>query len=260
MISPSEFLINSIGLPKSGTHTATENGRCVACGQEYHAGELIAAWEPSDSFFDFSDLAYPASSTLCGACHALWQTGKDFIQTHTKSIVTKEGVFPFFSNDAVAYWLLNPPEPPFLAFIGTQKTGHIVWKATVSTSKEIIFVRYNDKLLRIRRPLLLKAVEAARLLMPRLLEEAKENALAKGRKFTLKPTPNNLLIDIDRTLERLTHGSFREGVLTVAEELPEYRQAYECLRALGTGELWGLVHILYASEPLEKPEPKIVPA
>lgn len=255
MISPSRFLIDTIGLAEGGCMPAKTDGHCVACGAPYCAGERVEPWAPADTFTDYADLNNPSGTHLCGACAALWGTGKTFTQILTKVIVCKDGIYPFFSNDAVAYWLTNPPEGPFLAFISTQQIGHIVWKSTVSLDPNMIMVRYDDKVLRIRRPVLMAGVEAAKLLMPRLIEKAGEDKrLAKA-----KMTSNNLLVDIDRSLARGTHGHFRPGVEEVARESEAFRHAYDTLKRLNAGELWGLAHILYATEPV-RPERKAIPA
>ncbi len=171
MISPTQLITRSLGIPHEGTKKASSEGRCVMCGGVYEVGDLVEPFSPKDSFTEYSDLQNPSGTHICGACKATWR--KEFMQNYTKSVVCEGGLYPFFSNDAVAYWVLNPPPPPYLMFISTQQLGHIVWKVPVNMSRDLMLVRYNDKVLKIRRDHLLECVSAVRLLSDLLLKEVK---------------------------------------------------------------------------------------
>ncbi len=255
MITTPQLIIRSKNLPGGGTVAAPADGLCVTCGAPYCAGDRVLPWDPPDSFTEYSDLANPVGEYACDACAGIFARGKDFTQSHTKVIVSQDDLYPCFSNDDVAYWLLNPPEPPFSIFISTQQQGHIAWKAPVSFSRDMILVRYDDKLLRIRRAFLLEGIEAAKLLLPELDKRARERAQEKGKPLRGKLTPLTLLMDIDRNLTRSTHGHFKPDVPELAKESIEYGAAYAAIKALNAGELWGLVQVLYSENPV-KPAPR----
>lgn len=248
MISPSQLLIEYLRIPLMGGGKAEHDGRCVMCGGYYKAGDLCDPWAPPASFMDYCDLQNPSGTHVCGACVTVNARGKDFMQTYTKSVACKEGVFGFFSNDAVAYWLTNPPEPPYLAFISTQQLGHIVWKAPVNLSRERMIVRYNDKTLVIRRSHLLEAVESARLLSEAKIADEIAAQTAKGKKRG-KPTSFHSPIKLDRTMEHPDNGTLAPWVDEIAAGDPVLMRAAQTLRSSTVGEIWGLTHILFAKKP-----------
>jgi CRISPR type IV-associated protein Csf1 len=249
MISPTQLIIRSLGMQPEGTERAEVAGRCVMCGGDYSAGELVEPFSPKDSFTEYSDLQNPSGTHICGACKATWR--KEFMQNYTKSVVCEGGLYPFFSNDAVGYWILNPPPPPYLMFISTQQLGHIVWKAPVNLSRDLMLVRYNDKVLKIRRDHLLKCVTAVRLLSDLLLKDAKPG---RGRKPTTGVFKNPLILD--RSLEREVHGRLRDEVRALPTRYPESQDAIDTLDSATVGETWALAHVLYATDPV-KPEAKV---
>lgn len=252
MISSTQLLIQSIGLPPQGDFIAKEDGCCAMCGGEYRVGDNIALFEPPDSFTEYADLQNPTGKHVCGACKAIWR--KEFMQTYTKSVVCEGGLFPFFSNDAVAYWLQNPPPPPYLMAISTQQLGHLFWKVPVNFSQDLMLVRYNDKILKIRRDHLLEAVEAARLLSSLLVANEAEKA-GKGKK---KPKEFINPMILDRSLERSAHGSLRDDARALGKDDLAAYQAIAVLDQCTVGETWALAHVLYASpESCKKPEPKL---
>lgn len=249
MISPTQLLIAYMGIPPMGKAVADHDGRCVMCGGHYTVGDRCDPWEPTPTFTDFADLQNPSGTHVCGACLAVNARGKDFMQTYTKSIVCRGGVFGFFSNDAVAHWLTNPPEPPYLAFISTQQIGHIVWKAPVNLSRERMTVRYNDKTLTIRRAHLLEAVEAAKALSEaKIADEIAKEAEGKGKKRG-RPASFRSPVTLDRELKNPESGTLASWVDSIAAGDPALMRAALTLRSATVGELWGLTHLLFAKSP-----------
>lgn len=244
MISPTKMLTEYLQIAHEGSQLAKHAGRCVMCGGQYQKGCVVEPFEPAESFTDYADLQHPSGTHICGACNATWR--KEFMQAYTKSLVCKDGLFPFYSNNDVSYWLLNPPEPPFMMFISTQQLGHIVWKAPVSLSRDLLVVRFDDKVMQIRRSSLLEGIEAAKEISAALQER-------RGTKKFENP------FNLDRSLERTTHGSLREDVLALRGEDSNLDAAINDLRALNAGERWALPHILNATSKTTRPEPKLLP-
>lgn len=259
MMSSSQLLAKVITFSAHGSVEATHDCACVMCGGDIAAGEWVEPFDPPASFTEYGDLQNPNGTHICVACKAVWR--KEFMQTYTKSIVCSEGVFPFFSNDAVTYWLQNPPEPPFSLFISTQQLGHIVWKAPVNWSREVLFVRYNDKILKIRRHQLARAIDACHVLSAGIIEhrkkKAEESAKAAGKKKPPKlPDFVNPMI-LDRSMEHVDHGSIKQETLDAAAGDEVLMDAVDVLQKLTPGEAWALIHILHAVNPV-KPEAKLL--
>jgi CRISPR type IV-associated protein Csf1 len=73
----------------------------------------------------------------------------------------EDGVLPFRKWGDIAKALENPAEPPFVAAYATANNQHMAWRAPVSLSRDIFYVRVGLRDLRVRRPFTLRAVEAA---------------------------------------------------------------------------------------------------
>lgn len=251
MISATQLLVDKLAMKPVGSEIATKDGRCVMCGGEYAAGEMVEPWAPGDSFTEFSDLQYPAGTHICGACKAAWR--KEFMQGYTKAVVCDGGLYGFFSNDAVAHWLTNPPPPPYLMVISTQQLGHIYWKAPVNYSQSIMRIRYNDKVLVVRRDHLAECVGAVRALSEAklALEAAEEAARVKAGKPAKrgKPVLFRSPIRLDRKLEQSDHGLIEGWARDLALGDPALMRAVETLEQATSGEVWGLAHVLHAKNP-----------
>lgn len=244
MISASVLMANSIGIPLAGSEKASHDGHCAMCGVDYHQGDWVEPFDPGTTFTDFTALAYPQATHVCGACKALWR--REFMQTYSKVVVSSEGMHTFASNDNQAYWLLEPPEPPFLMLISDQQLMHIVWKTPVSMSKDLYFVRLGEKTLSIRRPMLIAARDAAHRLSDAI--NAKEAEKIQGKKQK-EPKFRSPFLRLDRNFANAMHGQISPMVRILAEERTELRGDVELLERLTPGELWGLTSVLYAKSP-----------
>lgn len=257
LISPTKLLTESLLIAKEGSQLADHTGRCVMCGAEYHKGEIVEPFAPADSFTEYADLQNPTGTHICGACKAVWR--KEFMQSYTKNIVSKDGLFPFFSNNDVAYWLKNPPAPPFMMFISTQQLGHVIWKVPVSLSRDVFFVRYDDKVFAIRHARLMEGLEAANLIDAAL----KAKASLQAGQDTKKKKKEKLYFEspfvLDRNLERSSHGFLKDAVVEMAQDDPAVAGAVAVLRSLNAGEIWALPHFFNADSTLTRPEPKLAP-
>ena len=256
MISPTQLLIKYLGIAPEGTEVAEQPGRCVMCAGDYQAGDIIEPFSPASSFTEYSDLQHPAGTHICSACKATWT--KEWMQNYTKSVVCDGYLYPFFSNDAVTHFLLNPPEPPYLMFISTQQLGHVVWKVPVNLSRDLMMVRYNDKVLKIRRGHLLDSVDAVKTLSDLLIQWESDQE-AKTGKVAKKPRKAGFInpLTLDRSLENPAHGQLKSGVLNKIGDDPAGRAAIEILQCATLGETWALAHVLFPKIP-GKPEPKLV--
>lgn len=250
LISPSELTVAASGTALGGGTAALIDGRCAMCGQTHVAGELVQPFKPGATFTDLSALACATSRVVCRACIAVWTL--DFTQRYAKSVVCAEGVFPAAKNDHIAYWLLNPPPPPFLFYLSDQKQQHLVWRAPVNLSTELYQVRFGMKTFTIRRAHLAAALESARTLAAALSDERR----AKGNRGAPVKSPFTALA---RENDDLHNGMLRNSVIALAAGSPALQAHVDTILHCTPGEIWGLSALLYAKEP-HRPAPSLVPA
>lgn len=244
MIRPTELVARAAGIAPLQVQVADIPGRCAMCGHPHEPGTPIAPFAPADSFTDYPSLIAPNSTVICGWCAATWS--QDFTQTHLKSIICEQGVFPAASNDHIAYWLLNPPEPPFMLMIGDQKRQHVVWRTPVNLSKDIITLRFGEQLFTIRPKALKEAVDQINVLISAF------NASSKKKR-------KSPFMSLSRDVDTQMHGLIANEILAFVETRPELQVCLDTINALSSGELWGLTSVLYAQNP-HKPEAAKTPA
>lgn len=261
LISPSDLVMRAAGRTPPRGEPAGKSGYCAMCGKPHTENDLVFPFEPEASFTDHNSLSDPTSSVICGSCVGVWSG--EFTQTYSKSVICEEGVFPSAKNNHIAYWLLNPPNPPFIMMLSDQKRQHLVWRTPVNYSNKVYQVRFGSKLLTIRLNRLKQAVESCRLL---------SEAASVGRKGAALKSP---FLSMARELDDLKHGRINPNVLkavrleeesaqlekTMTEielrQLP-LRQALEDLNTITPGEMWALTALLYATNP-HRPEPVLTP-
>lgn len=243
-ISPSELTCQAAGLKPVGTVEARSPGVCAMCGAQHEKGELVVDFEPLVTFTDWSALRYAGSPVICRFCKAMWN--REFTQTHIKSVICSEGVFPAASNDHLAYWILNPPEGPWLFLQGDQKVQHVVWRAPVNRSKDLFHVRAGESVLSIRRQRVVDGAAAAKELA----------AIATAIRTVKKSTPlKSPFVSLSRDLDALSQGSLRRELLTHAKTDAKTAELVQFILSMTAGELWGLTSVMYATNP-HKPQPK----
>lgn len=243
MIGPSELVLRAAGRKPLG-EPAKQAGRCAMCGSEHKEGDLIMPFKPADSFTDWASLRMPQSSVICGWCVEVWNA--DFTQKYLKSVVSLEGVFPCAKNDHIAYWLLNPPPPPFLIFLGDQKRQHLVWRTDMSLSRDVFSVRFGEKQMLIRREKLVSGLAACHEVVAALNLDRKKGKLKSPFR------------SLARELDDFQHGSLRQDVLALYQTEPTLQPYIDCLLSLTPGEIWGLTAVLYAQNP-HRPEAVLSP-
>ncbi|MGF6440143.1 type IV CRISPR-associated protein Csf1 [Paraburkholderia youngii] len=234
LISPSRLTIEAAGLSPVSTHKAAHAGICAMCGYPYQAGDPVLAFRPESSFTDYGALRGQGNKAIDGWCAATWT--REFTQTHGKAVVSRQGVFKAASNNDIAWWLLNPPEGPWLFVQMDQQVQHLFWRAPVNYSRDVFFIQYGEARLTVRRENLARGADAAR----RLAIVASE-----GRKGAALKHP---FVRLARELDEPLHGLLRPNLYKIANDRVEVGADIDIVAGLTSGELWGLTAVLYATE------------
>lgn len=229
------------GTPHVGAATC-----CAMCGREILPGDLSAKFKPSQTFTDWLNLS--PSEHLCGWCEVT--TVQANMRPLQRAVVTPEGVYPIGKDDNRAWFLLTPPEPPYSVVVSNRSataTFHLHWRTPVTLSNNLVLVRVDDQVLRIRRQLLLEALDVCQEVAT--LMHAHRAATMKNPGNAVARHPFSSL---DRSLADARHGRIREDARTAAAGRPELLRVLE---NLAQGELWALATLAKANKPTPtKPE------
>ncbi|MFG1187906.1 type IV CRISPR-associated protein Csf1 [Xanthobacter aminoxidans] len=268
MIYPSDIALAGGGLSAVGSPW-NDASVCACCGKPIAAGDLAVPSPFGPTFTDDLSLA-ARSGVVCGACAVLLGAGA--LKLFQKAVVTRDGIFPL-AKDAHRAWLfLTPPEPPFVAVVSTTMQQHLIWRTPVTVSKDLLIVRLGQRIMRIRRPVLLAAIEwceqAGVAFQVAVAAQSAAQAASSaaevpaGGKRPRKPTkaqqaaelaPPHPFVELDREASSLRHGVIRSDM----EAVPEARPYLARLRALNPGELWALASLVKRNRPTPEQPPNI---
>jgi len=159
------------------------------------------------------------------------------------------------TDDARAWFLLTPPEPPFIAVMKTiKKSQHLIWRAPMTYSLEAIQLRFGPNLLVIRHSVLMKAVKVCREVGAAIMSYRDEQQ-GKGKKKSAKVVGHPFAF-LSRDLKDPRGGRFIKDALDLAIVRPDIADKLDFLRRLNDGELWALATLCQNKPPTAtKPEP-----
>lgn len=236
MIYPTTFALEALGGAPTGAPSPVKT-RCSCCGRPIAAGEPAAPTGFGPSFMDDLSLA-ARTGVVCGWCVPFLSA--EVMRATQKVVITREGVFPLAKDVHRAWFLLTPPEPPYVAVVSDTMIQHLVWRTPVTLSNDLQIVRLGQRLLKIRRGVLLDALKWA--------QEA--IACIDASKTAEKPT-RHPYVSLDREMASFTHGLFRTDVARDPRAEPWLAR----LRKLTLGETWALATLAKRETPTpEKPE------
>ncbi|MDA8377684.1 MAG: type IV CRISPR-associated protein Csf1 [Planctomycetia bacterium] len=230
-LTSSDIVCMAMGLKPEGA-LAPHEGTCSFCGKNIWPGDRYTKFSVGPSFMDVADLAAKGSGMTCGHCTPLMSSA--MLRATANGIFSESGVQPFAKWVDVARGLLNPPEPPFVMLYATRKSQHMAWRARVNLSRDLFYVRVGLRDLKIRRPVLLSAVQACQTL---------------GTFMGIKPTAKSLahpFAVLSSDLKDPAHSLLRrKGPEKTLDEAAEaYPEAYQLIQSLTLGETWAMRFLL----------------
>lgn len=251
-ISPSKLVLDAVGLPDEGPRRmpAGQTGRCAMCGVTIPSGASCGPLRTTghspikDSFTNHSAMAHPLENLGCGACLTILDDGA-FLNALGRGVASAAGFFPISKDVHRAWALLAPPEPPFVMMLQASNQQHTVWRAPVSLSRDMYFLRLGDQVLRIRRKVLIEAKEAC------IAIDAREQVPGDRPRKRKTDAPRNPF-DVNRDGKSLTSGEFSawyRHLHQLGRILPEEHTLFSSMTA---GEVWAMHAVLVKPE---RPEP-----
>lgn len=237
-ISPCALAIKALGLRPEGTLTCTEEHAtesCAVCGAKLVTGEPIDTLALPPSFTNQSSLADSGGKWRCGACTAV-MVRSVFQMGMSTILITGDGVFPIVRKEHRSWLFLTPPEPPFAIAIQNAQQQHVLWRAPVSLSKDLLMIRVGERLVRIRRPHLLAARDAAQHL----------HSIRKTAGRPVKDGVENPFINEWKMLSQ-SGGQLKGWAMKLIQdqEKPLPAEHMSRLLSLNAGEAWALTAALF---------------
>lgn len=161
-LSPSSIAAAALGLTPAGRPWGGAAGTllCALERRPLEPGEPCLPFKPGPNFLDSTAIA--DSSVVSGAA-ALFM-GKAVMLKTQRAVFSPEGAFSLATDAARAWFFLTPPKPPYVAVIADSMLQHLIWRAPVNLSQDLIRFRHGHKLLTVRRPRLIEAMNALRAL------------------------------------------------------------------------------------------------
>lgn len=241
MISSSEIVARAMGLDPIGS-PAKEFARCAYCGAEIKKGDLCNPFAAGVAFMDDLSLACRGSRWACGYCAPL--LGAEGLRYSGAGVFSlDDGLIPFRKFAEIAKALEFPPEPPFVAVYATANNQHMAWRAPISMSKEVFYIRVGLRDLRFRRSFALRARDAA--------EKIAEFMGIPPTKKSLAHPFAVLSRDLKTKDNGIAHGTLRfsatsktKGRVTLEEARAALPEEFVYLDNLTLGESWGFRFLL----------------
>jgi CRISPR type IV-associated protein Csf1 len=262
--SSPEFALRSIGARPSGV-PIQEDGFCTFCGVHLKVGNLHNKFRPSAKFVDYPYLAYPESRVICGWCsvatsvsNEIGESGKavriSYIETLANGVFSAAGKQRFGTAKEIQSFLLNPPEPPFIALYSTAKNQHMVWRARPTLDINLIHVKLGLTDIRIRRDKLFAAADAAKRLglqMSKMWAEKTKKTYVPNDKKQLELHPFVSFSKATVKLKSEEQGHLRWRDLQeiyenaeTSEEKTQIKADVDLLVGMSIGESWAIQFML----------------
>lgn len=178
----SELVCRALGITPSSSigHPAEGEGCCGYCGKPVKPGDVVETLEFKKTFIDQNMCADPVSEYACVYCTEVMDHSV-FLQKLSTGVFTEEGMYPASKKINRAYFLLNPPAPPFSFAIQNGKSQHVVWKAPVNLSRDVFVVQLGDLSLTVRHAKLMAAVKVVHELRDIYCKWMLDSATEKGK-------------------------------------------------------------------------------
>ena len=256
MIYNTELAARAVGVRLPPGEKALENTSCTYCGRPIAIGDLCEPLKIGRGAFMDDAWFATRSNVACLNCIAMTssQVAKKLGSANC-IVYSAEGALPIAKDASRTWFLLTPPKPPFVVTAsGTINFQHVVWKAPVTYSTDLIYVAWPSRIMTIRHKVLLQATKVCRsisedVLLAKEAAQAAEKRLKKPIKDMSHP-----FIYLDRELRNLNHAQIRPDVRALAVSNPSIARGIAFLNGLSLGETWALATLVKS-----KPEQPVKP-
>lgn len=250
----SDLAVSALGIEPEGVPWPREATRCACCGKPVLPGDLAVRDKDrfGQQFTDGPSLACKGSGAVCGSCSAVMNAKP--LRALQHAVVTAKAAYPIRKDVHRSWFLLTPPEPPYVVVVSDTKQAHLVWRTPVTMDNNLVVVRLGARLLRIRRWVLDQALRDCQLVADAVNAARVAGDAQGGRKRAEVEGLRHPFVALARDFDEPAHGVLRREVASEDERSPEsgVGRAVARLKRLGPGELWALATL--AKRNIEQPE------
>lgn len=237
IVYSSDIAVTALKLKLDGVPWTKQDTQCACCGKPIATGDMAVRDKDrfGQKFTDGPSLAARGSGAVCGACSSIMNAAPMRATQH--AVITTEGAYSIRKDIHRAWFLLTPPNPPYVAVVSDTKLAHLIWKTPPTLDNNLVIVRLGQRLMRIRRPVLMQAIKDCQLAADALNAMVAEKKRGRPAESLRHP-----FVYLGRELDDPRHGVIRsdlERSPLAAPGTPE-GEALRRLRQLTTGELWAL--------------------
>ena len=129
---------------------------CAMEGRAINPGDWVCPFVPGPNFMSDAGLA-ARSPVISGWVEPL--TKRDTMSKLQRAVITAKAVYPIHQRIHRAYFLLNPPSPPFACVISDATMQHLIWMAPTNWNQAQYKILLGSRLLTIRQEKLMNAVD-----------------------------------------------------------------------------------------------------
>lgn len=260
MIYASDLVVQGTGLELDGVPWSGAPTKCACCGKPILPGDIAVRDKHrfKQSFMDGPSLAVRGSGAVCGACSAL-MNAKPLIGMQC-NVITKEGAFSIRKDVNRSWFLLTPPEPPWVAVVSDVKQCHMIWRTPVTVDNNLMIVRFGARIFRIRRQRLLQAIDDCAVAVQALeARQVRELGAKKKSAGDVNGALRHPFVALHRDMDDPAVGQVRNDVLSLLRDDScdsKVRSAITALYDLTPGEIWALATLVKRKvEDPQRPDP-----
>jgi CRISPR type IV-associated protein Csf1 len=245
---------------KPGTVPTDPEVPCPMCGYRFAGGECGHPNPTlhSQTFNDAPSMLGSAYSPICGACNLMSQ--KKYMQALGKAVAARGGLWSLASNESRAWWLLNPPTPPFVMVVANATQQHLYWRTPVATSQDVFPVRIGTHVGLVRRRALAQAKELTQSMLQLMASASGDPARRARKRPPAASRARHPFVSLDREMLDRQHGRLKAEALALLADSAT-PSAFRIFAELNPIECWALAAVANQKKPLScAPAPIAVPA
>lgn len=260
MLNPAKIIVDSIrqnitsfNFKEIPTIKADQDYHCAFTGSLIKEGDDMQWFTPSKSFTDWQYLnGHSIKGKFPITPEAALLSSSDFLKYQAKipaGVYARDEAFILTTDASRMDFLINPPEPPFVAYMATTLGQHVSWRAPITLDKNYIRLGYAKKTLTVNRMVMLKAIDLTKEILSTYNAHIdQENALIKNKKDQKKPLKSkSTFFFLDRSGEDANHGVMIPSLKKFLIEKGRTSDV-EFFESLDEGVLWALSVFLKQKE------------
>lgn len=162
MLSAARIATQALGLTPLGKPWTGASGE-LTCSLECRPiehGEPVIDWKAGANFMDDAKIA---RTGLISGWVAPLLTKKVMSSTQA-ALFCAEGAFKLGRDVWRAWAFLTPPKPPYVMVLGDSKMQHLIWRAPVTLSNDLVRFQLGARSMMVRRRRLIDAMDRLRAL------------------------------------------------------------------------------------------------